>query len=383
MILSLCVYLFLAVALWILAKDQLSVQSHNHIVKNIFWTRQNIISILLFALIYGIKYNVGVDNLTYIRIYENLQNGLAIREDTLELGYQFIQKQCVNNGLHYSVFIGLWGALQIGLIYYALRNDKYLLPLVALFIVLGPTWLRWANLMRQAVVECAFVVLIQFIEDKKIWKYMIGMALCVLIHKSAILLIPFYFILQKSVFPKNRVIAVSCVIICTLVGASPVWIKSMEFIEVVLSFLNYQDYADNFVEIMANQSNYREWGPARAGIWLLYILAIWFYLTLRRKVNFNKRFDIYFECFFFGTCLYELFANTSQIMIRPIIYFQSFSVIVVPICLYYLWKTKHQTAYYILCVLAFFNTIWWTVKAYIGNGIGEDAPEVYKFFFLQ
>lgn len=81
--------------------------------------------------------------------------------------------------------------------------------------------------------------------------------------------------------------------------------------------------------------------------------------------------------------MYELFANTSQIFIRPISLFQSFSVAVVPICLYYLWKTRRKFLFYVMAILAFFNTYWWTVKAYLANGTGEQSPEVYKFFFLQ
>ncbi len=384
MILSLFVYSFLAIILWALAKDQLSSRlKHNSFLMNTFWTWQNLISILLFGLVYGIRYNVGVDNLMYIKIYEDLKHGIVIRSDTLEAGYQLIQQTCVNTGFHYSIFIGFWGAVQLGLIYYAMRRDKYLLPLIALFIILGPTWLRLANIMRQAVVECAFVLLIQFVVDKKMWKYIIGVLLCTLVHKSAILLLPFYFIFQKPIFPKNKWIGIGCIISCTIIGMTPIWIQSMTFIEVVLSFLGYQDYTDNFTEIMKDQNNFRAWGPARAGLWFLYILIVWHYLILRRKFNFDKRFDIYFECFFFGTCMYELFANTSQIFIRPLSYFQSFSIVVVPICIYYSWKAKRHLIYYILCFLAFFNSYWWTIKAYIGNGLGEKAPEVYKFFFLQ
>lgn len=380
MIISFCIYGALAFILWLLAKDQLRFQ--NRVRSDSFCTWQNICAIAIFAAIYGLRYNVGVDNMAYIRLYQALENGNALRSDTLELGYRYLQQLFVDIGLHYSMFIGLWGALQIGLIYYAMRRNKYLLPFIALFIVLGPTWLRWANIMRQAVVECAFVVLIDYIVEKKVWKYALGIALCCLVHKSAILLLPFYFILQKPIFPKSRWVAVGCLVCCTIIGSTPTWIKSMNFIESVLSFMEYDAYTFNFKMIMQDVDHSRAWGPARAGIWLLYVIATWTYLRLRTQFNFSKHFDIYFECFFFGNCMYELFVNTNQIFIRPLSYFQSFSLIIIPICLYYLWKSRKTALYHTMCLLAFFNTFWWTIKAYLG-GMGDKAFEVYKFYFMQ
>jgi hypothetical protein len=382
MILSLCIYTLLAFILWILAKDNI-FGNKNVTPRPEFLTVQNILAILIFGFFYGVRYNVGVDNLMYIDIYEHLENGILLRRDSLEAGYQLIQEIFTGVGLHYSFFIGFWGMLQIGLIYYAMRKNRNILPLVALFIVLGPTWLRWANIMRQAVVECAFVLFIEYIVDKKVWKYIIGVLLCTLIHKSAILLLPFYFILQKPFFPKKASQAVICVLICTVIGMTPAWIKSISFIEGVLQFLEYDAYTNNIDAIMENTDNFRAWGPSRAGLWSLYLITVWLYPTLRKRFKFNKRFDIYYECFFFGTCLYELVVNTEQIFVRPVSYFQSFSVVVVPICLYYCWKSKRILLGGLMTILAFFNTYWWTIKAYLPGGIEDKAPEVYKFFFLQ
>ncbi len=380
MILSIGVYSLLAVILWVLAKDQLIKQNGTLSRDKSFFTWQTVASIVIFAIVYGVRYNVGVDNLMYIKIYEYVQNGSYLRKD-MEFGFECVQNLFTNLGFHYSVFIGLWGALQIGLIYYATRRNKYLLPFIALFIVLGPTWLQWANIMRQAVVECAFVFLIEFVVKRKLMFYVAGVLLCCLIHKSALLLFPFYFILQKPVFPKNQWIAVGVVLLCTVIGSTPTWIQSVNFIESVLSFMDYDAYVNNFKEIMNDQENFRAWGPSRAGLWALYLMAAWIYPLLRKSFKFDKQFDIYFECFFFGNCMFELVANTSQIFVRPLSYFQSFSVVVIPICLYYLSKTPKRTFFYLMCMLAFFNTFWWTIKAYIG-GVGEAAPEVYKFFFM-
>ncbi|MEE0979444.1 MAG: EpsG family protein [Muribaculaceae bacterium] len=371
----------MAILLWILAKFEVKDCEGKQLrIQQQFWTWENIATILLFGAFYGVRYNVGPDNLMYIKIYEAFANGHVFREDDLEAGYKFAQQLFNGLNLHYSIFIGFWGALQIGFVYYAMRRYKYLLPFMSLFIILGPPFLTWANIMRQAVVECAFILFVEFIVERKMWKYLIGVLLCTLIHKSAFLLIPFYFLLQRPVFPRKWWVSVIIVAVCTAIGSTPTFVEKLGFIDDVLKFLDYNQY--QFDEVLKDSDNFRAWGPARAGVWALSILCCGLYPYLRSTFRFNKQFDIYFCCFFFGTCLYELFANTQQIFIRPLAYFRDCMVVVVPICLYYITKTNIKPLFLLLFLLACFNSIWWTVKAYL-SGAGEKAFEVYKFFFLQ
>ena len=60
-------------------------------------------------------------------------------------------------------------------IYYALKDRKFLLPYVALCIMLNSAFfLNWMNGIRQCVAICAFVFLIKFIVERKLFKYIIG-----------------------------------------------------------------------------------------------------------------------------------------------------------------------------------------------------------------
>lgn len=373
----------LAGILFMLAKDLQLNQGSSNLKQNSFWRWQNVCAIFVFALIYGIRYNVGVDNIVYITSYENLIKGIQLSSKQFEAGYSLLANIFAKGRLHFSIFIGFWGALQIFFIYYAMRNDKYLLPFIALFIVLGPVFLTWANTMRQAVAECIFIYSIEFIKNKKFWHYCLLVLIASLIHKSAIMLLPFYFIFQKIFIPKNKYVLVIILLICTLIGWTPTFLNLMLRLEDALLFLNYDEYVFNMNGIIEKSDNFRQWGPARAGTWVLYLACVWIYPSASKKLKLDKRFDIYFECFFFGRCLYELFANTSQIFIRPILYFMDFYIIIVPVCLYYLYKQRKRMAFIVMSCLAYFYTIYWTLKAYTAGGLGDKAPEVYKFFFMQ
>ena len=108
MILSLTVYLFLAIALYVLARGSYEATVHKDGVMlqrvSQFWDWQIIASILLFAVVCGIRYNVGVDNLGYIKHYVYYQeHGEFLRKDYEPL-FAWIEMSMANFGFHYSVF---------------------------------------------------------------------------------------------------------------------------------------------------------------------------------------------------------------------------------------------------------------------------------------
>ena len=386
MILSISVYLILAFLLYVLAKqivisERIALRTTEHNIS--FLNLPTVLSILLFALICGVRYNVGVDNLSYIKQYTYLQQTGNFARENFEALFGWVAKICVNLNLHFSIFMGLWAGLQLFFIYYSMRRDKYLLPFIALFIVLGPTFLSWTNGVRQTVVICIFVFLIEYITTRKLWKYVVGILICSCIHKSAIILLPFYFIFQKPLYPKSRLLNISILIVCTVVGMAPNWIYIMNDLKDILVFVDYENYADQLEYITENANQSMAWGPSRIGLYALDLLAIWFYPKISKKYQLNKRFDIYFCAFLFGTFFFNLFANTSHIFLRPIAYFRDFKLIIVPVCLYYLLKERRYCLYLSMSALAYFYTLYASTKAFVGDGLGGNAPEVYKFFFLE
>lgn len=387
MILSLLVYCFSALIFFLLAKN-LSVRAEFELLTGNreleFWTNETIISILFFAFICGVRYNVGVDNLSYIHAYETMAstgywpNG---RGESYEWGFTIIAKLFVLEGLHYTFFMGFWAAIQIFFIYYAVRRDRQLLPYIAVFIILGPTFLSWTNGLRQCVAGCAFIFFVEFIAERKLMPYVIGIVLCSLIHRSALLLLPFYWIFDKSIYFKNKSYNLLAVIACTFIGLTPTWLHLMSYAQDVIFLLGYDDYAFRLTNITNKTDEAIAWGPSRVGLYVLDLMALYIYPKFMEKYKLGKRYDIYFSAFFLGSCLFNLFANTSHIFLRPVAYFRDFRIIIVPVCLYYLYKERRQQWLFILMsCLAYFYTLYSSMKAFVG-GKGVDAAEVYKFFF--
>ncbi len=384
MFLSLAVYIITAFILYLLARNLSLRVEYVQIVEHrtlSFWNIETIVSILFFAIICGMRYNVGVDNLSYIRQYEYLQDWGHFRRESLEPGFTFIAQLFAYEELHFSFFMGFWAAIQMFFVYYALRNDRYLLPFVALFIILGPTFLNWTNGLRQCVAGCIFIYLIEFIIQRKFVYFCVGIIICSLIHRSAILLLPFYWVFNYPPTLKNGLLNVLIVIVCTIIGLMPSWIQVMGHMQTIIAFLGYNDYANRIDDIIINANDAIAWGPSRIGLFILDALALYYYPKIKKTYRLNKRFDVYFYAFFIGSCLFNLFANTSHIFLRPVAYFRDFRVIIVPICLFFMYKTtKQQWLYLVFLSLAFFYTLYSSLKPFIG-GSGVESPEVYKFFF--
>lgn len=387
MILSLLVYSFSAFILFLLAKNLSARAEYNFLLKNKelrFCTIETIVSILFFAILCGVRYNVGVDNLSYIYAYEtlvNTGNWPVGRGESYEWGFTAVAKLCALGKLHYSFFMGFWAAVQIFFIYYALRHDRQLLPFVSVFIILSPTFLTWTNGLRQCVAGCAFIFLVEFIAERKLVSYLIGVIICSLVHKSALLLLPLYWIFDKSIYFKDNNYNILLVIVCTFIGLNPTWLHLMNYAQDAISLIGYDGYASRLANIIEETDETIAWGPSRVGLYILDLTSLFLYPIFQEKYQLGKRFDIYFSAFFLGSCLFNLFANTSHIFLRPVAYLRDFRIIIVPVCLYYLYKERrHQWLFILMLCLAYFYTLYSSMKAFAG-GKGVNAAEVYKFFF--
>lgn len=385
MILSLTVYLFLAIALYVLARGSYEATVHKDGVMlqriSQFWDWQIIASILLFAVVCGVRYNVGCDNLMYIKQYVYYQEHGTLLRKTFEPLFAWVQMSMADFGFHYSVFNGLWAAIQITFIYHALRNDKKYLPYVALMIVLSPVYLYWMNGVRQCVVECVFFFLIEYIEKKQMWKYMLGVFLCTFIHSTAILLVPMYFIFQKPFYFKRWWVRIAIFIFFTYLGTHASWFKSMMAVTSVLDFIGYNDYSVQMDSITSNLDGATAWGPEKTGLYILDIMAIIIAPIYIKKYNLGKRFEIYYCAFFWGACGVRLFYELTHLFVRIFTYYYDFYIIVIPFSLYYLYKEKRMSIFALMAFLAYFSTLYRSIKCGIMNNL--NSWEVYHFFFTK
>ena len=352
----------------------------NHYSRSLgFYNIWFLFSLLLFAFIAGFRYNVGVDYLSYLSEYLYVQEYGSLSREDFEVGFKFITFLFGNAGFHYFYYFAFLALLQIGFIFLALKDDKPILKYVCLYIFLGTFFLEWMNGIRQTIVCCIFVYLVKFIEEKKLIKYLIGIAIAYLMHKSVLLLLPVYFLSHYKGIWNNTNTNLVILFALILIGANPYWVNSLSSLQSILNALDYGAYAEN-ISYWVEEAQLTTWGPSRIGILLVQVIIIWFYPKLRVFYNCSRRIDLYFILFFFGVCAYNLMVNTSYIFIRPIMYFTVFQLPLFGYTAHFLKSTNRTLAFRSLILLGCSYTYYMILKvAYFTDDPNECV--LYKFFF--
>lgn len=340
-----------------------------------FWCTEIWLSILVFAIVAGLRYNVGVDHLMYLQFYEDMTKQGWITRETLEPGFSFIMKVFTELNLHFFFFFAFLAAIQITFIYYSFRNNKYILPYIGLFIMLGPYFLDWMNGIRQCIAMCIFVLSIEFIQKRKFILYILTIFGASLIHKSAYILLPFYFIFFKSFSPSKTKTHLLILILCIILGNSPTWISSITSLNNFFIFLGYENYVNNFENVLDNLKEFA-WGPRRISVLLINFIIIYLYPQINQFYYNNKNVPLYFNLFFIGVCLYNLLANTSLEFLRPVSYFTIFTLPMSAYTAHYL-KIQKSKMFYLLFIILVCS------YSYLSVFSTSDPHNTiwYKFFF--
>lgn len=155
-----------------------------------YLTPEIMIMIISFSFIFGFRYGVGVDYFRY------LEDFLSTDESRFEALFNLVSQLLRSFDIHYSIFFLIWATLQIILFSYAFRNQRYILPYIAYFLIFGSFYLSMMNIIRQQVAACIFLVAIEFIDQKRPWSYYLTILFAFFIHQSSVLLILIYPLLR-------------------------------------------------------------------------------------------------------------------------------------------------------------------------------------------
>ena len=182
-------------------------------------------SLLIYIAVSSFRWLMSWDYNQYFSYYVSMQSLGEYSRENYEPGFHFITLGMARAGMHYAFYFGLWAALHITLLYYALRHRKCLLPWIALCIFLGPYYIQWMSLLRQAVVECLFVLMVELIVRRRFWIYLLLTLLAMTLHKMAILLLLLYLVPLIKVRHIGRWVPFAVLLTCVALGSFPHWIQ--------------------------------------------------------------------------------------------------------------------------------------------------------------
>ena len=337
--------------------------------------------LLLFAVMSGIRWGVGVDYYSYLNGYESLQNtGLMQKEHESEPIWDSVTKFLALHNFHYTFFFGFWAFVQIFFICITFKSRPAVFPYVALFCVLASYYLTMMNGIRQATACCIFIYAAQFIPKRKLSLFVVFLLLASAIHKSAMIIAPLYlFAYEKTIWNKRWVLFL-ILGVCVLLGYTPFITRMLDKATLFLDMLNYDSYIDRF-DAFSDESRFSNaaWGPSRLSKFLVGVIIISLYPKVSEYFK-DDYVDFAFKLFFIGLCVSNIAINTYYLFLRPFWYFTFFGLPMSAFTVTYLYKQGPQKRrlYLILLFLTMVPLYWAVYKGY-SNPMNRDS--IYQFYF--
>lgn len=335
------------------------------------------ISILLYTLVVGLRYNVGGDYLGYKEDYIEFVNlNIPYSESRYDGGYFVLMFLLKRFGLNYPFLFTSMAFLQILFFYLWARRYKFLLSWLVFFYFTSLFLFESMNIMRQALSFLIVLLSINYIQTKEKWKPFVLLLLASSFHKSAIIFLPFYFFLSFD-FSKSRLFQ-----IVLLIGAYgfvdvlfDVFFKRVELVAILL---DYQSYT-----ITDRSDLYLERDVIGLGLGVYFVLVIDFILILyssRLKVYFKTRNLVpLYNVFYIGALLTPLSSISNSIVVQRFgFYFFSFRFVVLSFLVYYLFSDKTILLNKFIGVIIVCAFLCWFIFA-IYKGAAWCSP--FQFIF--
>lgn len=321
---------------------------------------------LLFALVFGLRYNVGVDYLSYLEQYNTGYIDNDISSD--EFGFRWLNSLLHFINMPYPVAFISYAFIQFYFIVKGLR-DKELLPFVIIFYFLTTYIFFSFNGIRQSMAFSIIFFSLQFIKEKKIIKYILWIVIAALFHKSAIIFLPLYFILDKEYF-SNRIIQLILLIIFFIL--SP-YLQS--FLWNILPLLSRVVLREELTQVQLDLIKNVDWGNGGLGLgnylWLIINCSIIVFYH-RVKQFFPTYFNIYYNLFFVGSLLTYIVGSTYLSRIN--VYFENYKIFILAMFFWYLCHSKSNKGVKLLVSMSILLGLLLFYYVAILKGAGLCAP---------
>lgn len=346
MIYSLLVYTAVFVALLLLTiSSSKRVLSLHHTEEDFrtFWTPENCVSLLLFTIVFGFRYNVGIDYENYEYFYTHPTE----RRDSLEFLFLVLTDLMRDNGISQGFYFSFWSFLQFFFLLYAFRKEQHLYPYLIFVLFCGQYFLLWMNVIRQDLAACIFIFAIEFIEKKKFFPFLLWIFIAYGIHQTALILLLFYpiFMAKANYLKYFPVVAQLFILfICLYIHINNyILIDFDSYLYIYAINSDYDRYAHGAIE---NTTKDNIIGGTFILSFIIDTIIISYSDKLRNHYS-SKKFNIYYILYFIGV-LFELLFGYSYILARFFRPLRFFKLVVASYLLYYLFQKREKISNFIL-----------------------------------
>lgn len=296
------------------------------------------IFITLLSLIFtsGFRYGSGSDFFVYWGIYKDAPN--IILSEANDVGFIFICKLLNNISKNPQIMFLVTSIIINMLIVNTLRkkSDEYELS-IFLYIT---TFIYYStfNGVRQWLAASIIFASTEYLLERKTIKYIAMVLVATLIHASAIIMIPVYFIVNNKTFSLRNLL-ITTIFIMAVFAYIP-------FVNILFSFLRDTQYAHYF-DIMIEA----ERGVNIIRI-LVYLAPVSIALMLYKRLNNinNLNFDMILNLCII-CCLIMILSVKQVFFARLVFYFEIYYLLLIPKLVKIGNIKLNRLIYYTICIL--------------------------------
>ncbi|HCM89458.1 MULTISPECIES: EpsG family protein [Vagococcus] len=306
---------------------------------------------IILIFISGFRGNFSPDYGNYEHIFRTIQNlglkDILLGNINVEIGYALINKVVGFFTSNYNILLTIIAAIIVLSYFKKIYEYSPNVSLSVLLLVTFGSYYTSFNTMRQFMVCALFMYAMEYVYSKKFLKYCLVAVALFFIHKSAIVMIPFYFILRVEWNKVRHLFYVTC------------------FFSMYIIFLFYQK---EFVELITHIF-YKNYGLSGAfgintGVPMLAIMRpvtiVIILLSLYKKINFsNIRELVWFNssiCFL----LISILSINIEMFQRFTYFFLPYMIFQIPVLISRIDNRKIRSFYIISIVILIVSYSYFT-----------------------
>lgn len=331
-----------------------------------------IFPIIVLSLLWGLRYDVGTDYLSYKEIYENNFNGSlwdSLSGSNVEFLYALISHVLFHLNMPYYVMFIVMALIPLIFYYKSFRNKPFLFGYATFFLMALGVLFWYFNIQRQGIAFFILLYSVDYIRQKKLLPFLLCIIVATGFHISSLLFLFCYlFAYFKPTLFLNRK-ALLLLYVLTWMFSSPLQSLLLKIISIALvgKYSAYINIVDSWT--MGTGSG--------IGLFLMHIIDIIIILVspFLCKLYSNFRYDIYFRIFLIGVVFANI-AGLNMILSRFPFCFTSMRIILMAFFTHYVvsyWNKTHLTR------VGWINSMLFSCLLLIGNIM--NSP--YEFIFTN
>ncbi|MGL5682631.1 MAG: EpsG family protein [Marinifilaceae bacterium] len=301
---------------------------------------------IIFSLIIGCRYMVGIDYPVYLQEYNNAQWGCDYMFD-FEIIPKYTMLFLSQNHIHFSIWFVLMAFLTI-FFFIKSFDEKIidLLPISLLFLCL--IHLAFINnVVRQSVALTIIMCAVRYIRSHNLFKYIMLIFLAYGFHTSALIFLPMYWVVRLKIL-SNRIFQLIIFAISVVFSDRIVPL----LIEMSSGYLGYIGYENRLERFDIDDTLMIEFSSG-IGYYVKLILAFFIiiFTPILNRAFVDRDFMYFNRLYFIGICLYTITAN-FMLLGRMALYFDIFYVIMLAFLVKYLQSlSRCKTIGYIVSII--------------------------------